>query len=64
MATITLKYDARNNTAKKALDFILSLKVFQVEERKTELQKAIEEVETGKTTKCKDFDDFVKKINS
>ncbi len=64
MATITLKYDARNNTAKKALDFILSLKVFQVEERKTELQKAIEEVEAGKTTKCKDFDDFVKKINS
>lgn len=64
MATILLKYDARNNTARKALDFILSLKIFEVEEHKTELQKAIEEVEAGKTTKCKDFSDFVRKINS
>jgi hypothetical protein len=29
MATITLKYDARNTIAKKTLDYILSLGVFE-----------------------------------
>ena len=33
MATITLDYDARNVQAKKALDFILSLGLFQKKEK-------------------------------
>ncbi len=63
MATITLRYDARNNIARKAIDFILSLKVFQVEEHKTELQKAIEEVEAGKTIRFKDTKELMKRIH-
>lgn len=36
MAQITLKYDARNSIAKKTIDYILSLGVFQVEKNNTQ----------------------------
>ncbi|MCX2679118.1 hypothetical protein OOZ15_04120 [Galbibacter sp. EGI 63066] len=42
MAEITLKYDARNSLAKKTLDYILSLGVF---EKQTPLDKLIDEAE-------------------
>lgn len=66
MATISLKYDGRNTIAQKAMDFILSLGVFQkVEplnpnEKKT--LKAIHEIEKGKGTVCNTFDDYLKAI--
>ncbi len=34
MATVTLTYDARNGFAKKTMDYILSLGIFEVEETK------------------------------
>jgi hypothetical protein len=37
MATITLDYDALNVQAKKALDFILSLGLFEKKEKKQQL---------------------------
>ena len=45
MATITLKYDARNPFVKKTLDYILSIGFFEV---KSELQEAFEDIEKGR----------------
>ena len=39
MATITLDYDARNVQAQKALDFILSLGLFQKKEKTQRLSR-------------------------
>ena len=36
MATVTLNYDARNMQAQKALDYILSLDLFQKKRKKIE----------------------------
>ena len=36
MATITLKYDARNSIAKKAIELLLSLGVFSINDKDTE----------------------------
>lgn len=64
MATITLKYDAHNSIARKALDLLLSLslKIFVVDEHTDELKKSIEDVEAGKTYKAKDAKDLMRKI--
>jgi len=39
MATISLNYDAHNVQAQKALDFILSLGLFQKKENKQQLSR-------------------------
>ncbi len=68
MATITLTYDARNTLIKKAIDVVLLAGAKMVtttpKRKKCGLDLAIEEIEQGKVTKCKDFDDFVAKINA
>ncbi len=64
MATITLKYNARNEKAKKALEFILSLGYFETsEESIPALDKSLKEAEEGKVYKYKKVDDFFKKIS-
>ena len=66
MATVTLNYDARNDIAQKALDFLLSLGVFQKKERvsaaEKRTQKAIEELESGKGTVCHSFEDYLNAV--
>lgn len=37
---------------------------FTIDKKQTRLKKAIKAVESGKTTKCKDFEDFKKKVLS
>jgi len=59
MATITLEYNTRNAIAQKTIDYILSLGVFK---SKNGLDQAIEEFKTGKTVRCKNFDDYLKKV--
>ena len=72
MASITLNYDGHNPIARKSLDYILSLGVFDVEShgienakspgaRKT--RRAIRDVERGNVIKCGSFDDFVKRMS-
>jgi hypothetical protein len=51
MATITLRYDARNLLIRKTLDYILSIGFSEVKPRKTGLQEAIEDVEHGRVTR-------------
>lgn len=63
MTTILLKYDENNSLAQKAIELIKEMKIFMIEESMNELDKAMKEAKEGKTTKCKDFDDFLDKIN-
>jgi hypothetical protein len=70
MATITLEYNTRNEIAKKTIEYILSLGIFRVKsvanaviKKTAALDKAIEELETGKTVHCDNFDDYLKKVN-
>ena len=51
MATITLRYDARNPLIKKTLDFILSIGFSEIKPRKTGLQEAFEDIEKGRITR-------------
>ena len=66
MATVTLNYDAHNASALKALDFLLSLGLFQRKERVSAAEKrtlkAIEELENGKGTVCNTFEDYLKAV--
>ncbi|GAB1415822.1 hypothetical protein MASR2M117_12280 [Paludibacter sp.] len=56
MATITLRYDGRNIIAKKTINYILSLGVF---EKKTELDEAIEDKKMGRVYKAKNAKDLI-----
>jgi len=66
MATVTLSYDAQNDIARKALDFLLSLGLFQRKDSLTTAEKrtlkAIEELDNGKGTKCDSFEDYLKAV--
>ena len=49
--TVALTYDKANPTAKKALDFLLSLDIFQIQEiSKNEVETGLEEYRQGKYT--------------
>jgi len=50
MATIVLDYDVHNIQAQKALDFILSLGIFNEKKKKTGIEKAFEDIEKGRVT--------------
>ena len=51
MATITLRYDARNPLIKKTLDFILTIGFSEIKPSKTGLQEAFEAIEKGRITR-------------
>ena len=63
MASITLKYNANNLKAKKAIDFMLSLGIFETSETIPALDKSLKEAQEGKINKYKSVDDFFKKIS-
>jgi hypothetical protein len=60
MATLTLEYNSRNLLAEKTIAYILSLGVFKAKMNGIDL--AIEQLEKGKTVKCKDFNDYLEKV--
>lgn len=67
MTTIALTYNEKNNIAKKAIEFLLSLGVFKVDEVKSPARKktlkAIENARKGKDiTSCNTFDDYLKAV--
>jgi len=51
MATITLKYDARNPLIKKTLEYILSIGFSEIRPHKSGLQEAFEDIEKGRVTR-------------
>jgi len=63
MATITLKYNPRNTKAQKALDFMLSLGVFETTDTIPALDKSLKEAKEGKVNKYDSVDDFFNKIS-
>ena len=66
MASVTLTYDVHNPIALKALDFLLSLGVFQKKDSRSaaekRTQKAIDELESGKGTVCHSFEEYLKAV--
>jgi len=56
MATVTLNYDPHNILAKKILDFILSIGVFEEKKEKTRLERAFEDIEKGRIQKINNLD--------
>ncbi len=61
MATITLKYDGRNLIAKKAIDFILSLGVFEKKETLSPMQEAENDIKSGRVYVAKNGKDLIQK---
>lgn len=61
MTSITLDYDEKNLVIKKLIEAILAL---GARARINELDEAIREVEEGNTIKCKDFNDYLAKMNA
>lgn len=62
MATITLKYNAKNEKAKKALEFILSLGYFETSENIPALDESLKEAREGKIYTAKNVKDLMSKI--
>ncbi len=63
MATITLKYNAKNTKAKKAIEFMLSLGVFTTDENIPALDRSLKEAREGKVKKYNSVDDFFKELS-
>jgi hypothetical protein len=61
MTSITLDYDEKKLVIKKLIEAIIALGANQ---RINELDQAIIEVEAGDTIKCKDFNDYLAKMNA
>lgn len=66
MATYSLNINERTANGKALLNYLMSIGVVEPSRpcRKRGIDKAIEDFETGNTVKCKDFDDYLKKVNS
>lgn len=62
MATITLKYNDKNPKAQKAIEFMLSLGVFETSESRPALDKSLKEAKEGKVFKAKSVKDLMSKI--
>lgn len=62
MATITLKYNDKNPKAQKAIEFMLSLGIFETSESIPALDKSLKEAKEGKVYKAKNVKDLMSKI--
>jgi len=60
MATISLKYDARNPVARKAIDFLLSLGIFEKTEPQSPFTESDNDIKKGRVHTAKDADDLIK----
>lgn len=70
MATITLKYDARNPIIKNAIAIILAAGGERVRSlsaskasKKSSLDIAVEQYRNGDVIECEDFHDYLQKVN-
>lgn len=62
MATVTLKYNDKNPKAQKALEFMLSLGLFEAAGPIPALDKSLKEAKEGKVKKYKSVDELFEKI--
>ena len=63
MATYTINNNERTTFGKQLLLFLKGLGIIVESPKKGSFSEAIADYKTGNTTKCKDFDDYLKKIN-
>ena len=63
MATITLKYDARNPIAKKTIDYVLSLGIFETKEKTSALDQSLQEAKEGNVNRYENINDFFEKFS-
>jgi hypothetical protein len=59
MSTITLKYNNRNRIAKKTLDYILSLGIFEVSTSISPLDESEKDIRAGRVYSAKNADDLI-----
>ena len=66
METITLQYDATNPALKGLIAALLKLDGIRKlkTKKKSGLDEAIDDFKNGRTIKCKDFDDYLEKVNA
>ena len=67
MTSVAITYNEKNAIARKAMDFLLSLGVFKVEERTTPAKrktlKALEDARKGRNiTQCNTFEEYLKAV--
>ena len=66
METITLQYDATNPALKGLIAALLKfdgISKVRTTKKKSGLDEAIDDFKKGNTVKCRDFEDYLKKIN-
>ena len=59
MATILLKYDARNFIAKKTIDYILSLGLFEKADSSNPFEESDNDIKMGRVYTAKNADDLI-----
>ena len=59
MATILLKYDARNSIAQKTIDYILSLGMFEKAEPSYPFAESDDDIKNGRVYTAKNADDLI-----
>jgi len=60
MANILLKYDARNIIAKKTINYVLSLGLFEKAEPASLFAESDDDIKKGRIYTAKDADDLIK----
>ena len=63
MATYTININERTTFGKQLLLFLNGIGAIVDTPKKGSIKEAIADYKAGRTTKCKDFDDYLKKIN-
>ncbi len=70
METITLQYNANNQAIKGLIaallkfDDVVKISKTRAKTKKTGLDEAIDDFKHGRTTKCRDFNEYLEKINA
>lgn len=64
MAIYTININERTNFGKQLLLFLNGLGVIKEKPKKGTIYEALEDYKAGRTLKCKDFNDYLKKIKS
>lgn len=64
MATYIININEKTIFGKQLLLFLTGIGAIVKPKKKGSIEEAIGDYREGRTTKCKDFDDYLKKINS
>jgi predicted transcriptional regulator len=60
MATITLQYNARNSFAKKTIEYVLSLGIFEQQQALSGIEEGLDDIKKGRVITIKDPKNVIK----